>query len=310
MQQQEPEKILEWLQSSPTLPELCAAYPEDWAVVEGELATLVARGRAGAFNVYLERLAKLGQVAPGRRGGREVIAAQVSAGIRYSMARLAVAAHYRALAAGVKDGKIRFNRLNGYLAQRLLFSEGLVRKPVSLFWFRLLWPLLWQRKFLMPLVQPEGIYCFYSQPLLTALAELIGSRSCLDLAAGDGALARFLAEQGVQITATDDYSWQHAVRYPDWVVKCEAREALRQQAPEVVLCSWPPADNAFERQVFKTQSVQLYIVIGSRHRQAAGNWRDYQAQTTFDFAEDQRLSRLVLPPELDSAVYVFQRKSS
>jgi hypothetical protein len=36
---------------------------------------------------------------------------------------------------------------------------------------------------------------------------------------------------------------------------------------------------------------------------------DYQQQTTFTFEEDKKLSSLVLPPELDAAVYVFRKKA-
>jgi hypothetical protein len=177
-----------------------------------------------------------------------------------------------------------------------------------MFWFRIFWPLIWQKRVLMPLVQPEGIYCFYSQALIAALAEIIGTQSCLEIAAGDGTLTRFLAQAGVRIKASDDYSWEGALRYPECVARQDAKEALRLHAPAAVICSWPPAGNSFERQVFRTRSVQLYIVIGSRHQFAAGNWGDYEQQTLFSFEEDTALSRLVLPPELDAGVYVFRRK--
>jgi hypothetical protein len=160
----------------------------------------------------------------------------------------------------------------------------------------------------MPLVQPEGIYCFYSRQLVDELVRMIGVRSCLEIAAGDGTLTRFLAGRGVRITATDDYSWKHEVHYQDFVVKRDARASLREYAPEVVLCSWPPAGNTFEQQVFRTGSVQLYIVIGSRHRFAAGNWDEYCRQSAFDLEESEKLSGFVLPPELDAAVYLFRRK--
>ena len=75
-----------------------------------------------------------------------------------------------------------------------------------------------------------------------------------------------------------------------------------------MLCSWPPANNDFERAVFNTRSVELYIVIGSRHQFAAGNWATYEQQTAFELEESLELSRLVLPPELDAAVYLFRRK--
>jgi hypothetical protein len=224
------------------------------------------------------------------------------------MAHLTIKQHLIAEATGIEKGKVRFNLLNGYAAQKLLFANALERKPVSMFLFRLLWPLLWQRRLLMPLVQPEGIYCFYSRQLVSELAALIGRQTCLEIAAGDGTLTRFLMDSGVRITATDDYSWKHEVKYPEFVVRKDAREALREYAPEVVLCSWPPAGNIFEQQVFRTKSVKLYIVISSRHRFAAGNWDDYQEQSLFEYEEDEALSRLVLPPELDAAVYVFRRK--
>jgi len=210
--------------------------------------------------------------------------------------------------ASVTKGKLRFNLLNGYIAQKLLFSGGLERKPVSLFWFRLFWPLVWQKKRLMPLVQPRGIYCFYSRALIEALAGMIASRSCLEIGAGDGTLTRFLKNQGVRLTATDNHGWNNAVEYPEWVIKLDAREALSTYAPEAVICSWPPSQNDFERYVFNTPSVQLYIVIGSCHPFAFGNWKDYKQQSTFNFEEDKKLGAQVLPPELGAAVYVFRRK--
>jgi hypothetical protein len=88
----------------------------------------------------------------------------------------------------------------------------------------------------------------------------------------------------------------------------DAGAALRSYAPEVVICSWPPANNQFERDVFKTHSVQLYIVISSRYPFASGNWSDYNSQSAFDCVQDETLSNLVLPPELGAAVYLFRRK--
>jgi len=137
---------------------------------------------------------------------------------------------------------------------------------------------------------------------------VISPRSCLEIGAGDGTLTRFLKNQGVQLTATDNHGWENAVAYPACVIKLDAREALAAYAPEVVICSWPPAQNDFERDVFNTHSVQLYIVIGSRHQFAFGNWKDYRQQSAFDLEEDKKLGALVLPPELGSAVYVFRRK--
>jgi hypothetical protein len=46
--------------------------------------------------------------------------------------------------------------------------------------------------------------------------------------------------------------------------------------------------------------VQTYVVIASRHQFAAGSFADGRTQDAFSWAEEPALSRLVLPPELES----------
>jgi len=303
------EKALAWLNTRPSLDALCARYPEEWAAVQQEITAIVERGAAHELKSYLERLSASAAAATGRRNSRAQAA--LSQFVRSRMAHESVeklCLGILATDAGATKGKLRFNLFNGYVAQKLLFARDLERKPVSRFWFRLFWPLVWQKKRLMPLVQPKGIYCFYSRDLIAALTRLISSRSCLEIGAGDGTLARFLQDRGVKLTATDNHAWSHAVKYPHWVLKLDAAAALAAYAPEVVICSWPPSQNDFERRVFDAPSVQLYIVIGSRHRIASGNWKDYARQSAFDFRDDRKLAALVLPPELGAAVYLFQRK--
>ncbi len=298
----------------PTLDELCAEYPGEWDAVQRELSAIFESGKPEDLKAYLERSPTRGtsiaNTFHSSQGDRKKAEAALSQFIRNRMAYLVLSNYSLAAATGVTKGKVRFNLLNGYIVQKLLFFCKLERKPVSLFWFRLIWPLIWQKRLLMPLVQPKGIYCFYSRPLVETLAGIISSSPCLELAAGDGTLTRFLRDLGVQITATDNHSWKHAIQYPEWVIKQGAQEALSLYTPEVVICSWPPANNNFERQVFMAHSVQLYIVISSRCQFASGNWDDYRHQTTFTFEENKTLSRLVLPPELDAAVYIFRRKPS
>lgn len=279
-----------WLRTRPSLAELRAAHPADWAAVQGDLAELIARGDLEALKAYVLAM-------PPQALVRRAVAAEL-------LRELALAHAARAK----PGGRVRFNLVNGWIAQRLLFESDLERKPVSLWRFRLLWPLLWQRRMLMPLVGPKGVYCFYSKPLIERLARRIGDRPCLEIAAGDGTLARFLAAEGVDVTATDDHSWSQSVAFPDTVLRQDAQEALRVHAPRVVIASWPPAGNPFERAVFETESVELYVVIGSRHPFASGDWTAYEDQTGFSFAEDEALSRLVLPPEVEAAVHVFERR--
>jgi hypothetical protein len=225
------------------------------------------------------------------------------------MARLALEKTALAVAARESQGRVRLGLWSGLVAQRLLFEGGLRRKAVSLRAFRLLWPLVPDRRLLMPLVQPRGIYCFFSRELVRAVAALVGGRACLEVAAGDGTLSRLLREAGVEVRATDDGSWSHAVRLPPEVERLEAREALARHAPRAVICSWPPPGNPFERAILASPGVELYVVVGSRHRFAAGDWAAYEAQRAFAWGIDEALSRMVLPPELDPAVLVFRRRA-
>jgi hypothetical protein len=296
-----------WLRRQPPLKELQTRFPSEWETVRTDLEDVLAKGDLAAITYYVGSVASPPRTAAGRTAGAQRHDALVSAEARRQMVSSALKQLSLSAATGVTEGKVRFNLVNGFVTQRLLFARALERKPVSIGWFRLIWPLVWQKRFLMPLVQPKGIYCFYSKQLVDALAGLIDGRSCLEIAAGDGTLSRFLQDAGVNVAATDDHSWTHSVRFPASVERVDARQALRAHRPETVICSWPPAGNPFEQWVFRTSSVQTYIVIASRHEFASGNWRSYRSQRTFKFAEDPSLSRLILPPEIQAAVYVFRR---
>jgi len=284
-----------FLARRPSLKEMREAYPAEWEQVQAEIAEVVNTGDVKRLQAYVQKVS---------RGGG-------AADVKRAMAVEALRKVCVSAATGVTRGKVRFNLVNGWLAQRLLFKgRGLQRKPVSLAAFALIWPLLTQKRFLMPLVEPKGIYCFYSRRLIKELRQMIGHRKALEIAAGDGTLARFLRQEGVDITATDDHSWSHSIDFPDDVDRLDAETALENHKPQVVICSWPPAGNGFEEQVFKTPSVELYVVVASQHAFASGNWNAYSSQQDFDYSEDKNLSKLVLPPELEGAVYVFRRRDT
>jgi hypothetical protein len=192
----------------------------------------------------------------------------------------------------------------------LFFAQGLTRKPVSMRAFKWLWPLVTQKRLLMPLVQTRGIYAFYSQELVSALAVIIAGRPALEIAAGDGCLSDFLGCAGVAIRATDNHSWTQNIRYPESVEKIDAVAALEKHQPQVVVCAYPPPKNSFERSVFATGSVDTYVVITTRHKFAAGDWEAYETQQDFVVESDGKLSRLILPPQIDPLLLVFRRRRS
>jgi hypothetical protein len=295
-----------WLAGDPPASEIRSRFPAEWATVQRELEAVVDAGDVEAIKRYAARVAAApGAVRDDREAVRVVARQRLAAD---ALRQMGVAA-----ATGVTGGRMRFGLVSGWLTQRLLFrGGGLERKPVSMTAFRLLWPLVRHRAYLMPLVEPRGIYCFYSRELVRGLRELIGARGpCVEIAAGDGTLSRFLRAEGVDVVATDDYSWQKTRREQVGdVVEQDAVAALRSRAPRVVLCSWPPAGNPFEAEVFRTPSVEMYVVIGSRSEFASGDWTAYRAaaESNFTLEEDTRLSALVLPPQIASAVWVFRRR--
>lgn len=310
-----PSKDLQkWIRQEATLTELMDEYPQLWRSVGPELVAAMETGRAETLRDYSEK-AKAEQRnwetrIQKSRSNDKVVEAALPHLVKSRMALLALDRCYQAAALGRDSGKVRFNLLNGFIIQRLLFGEGLKRKPASLRSFAFWWRFVSQKRILMPLVQPKGIYCFYSRELIRELHALIGERSCLELGAGDGTLSSFLAEAGIRIRATDDYSWTHTITYPKEVERLGARQALEKYEPQAVICSWPPPGNSFETRVFSSRSVELYIVVGSRFKFASGNWDSYESQSRFEWEIDRRLSLLVLPPELESAVLVFRRKTA
>lgn len=208
-----------------------------------------------------------------------------------------------------KPAKTRLGYWDGMLLQKMLFQKDLVRKPASLFWFRIVWRMIRDKNLLMPLVNERGIYCFYTKELIRKLSELSGNTTCLEIAAGDGTLTRFLREKGINCLATDDYSWEHYIKYPEFVEKLEAGDALKKYQPETVISSWTPPNNTFEKHIFQTDSVNTYVVIGSKNHLGSGNQEVYQNQDSFHMEYSEELSGLIIPPSQNNAVYIFRRKN-
>jgi hypothetical protein len=300
--------------NSATLDALIERFPEEWAMVGRDLVTATSSRRSKDIEAFVLRARE--EAAPWQRRAQKshdnpkVLASALPAVVRARMAFLAAQRAVQVAALGGASGRVRFGLWSGFIVQRLFFARGLVRKPVSLRAFRRWWPWVTQKRLLMPLVEPRGIYAFYTQELLHALAERIGERACLEIAAGDGTLTRLLVDAGAQVRATDDHSWSHAIKFPDEVEKLEAREALARYQPKVVICSFPPPRNTFEREVFRAPFVELYVVLTTRHKFAAGDWSAYEGQTDFALQANTDMNHLLLPPMIDPCVLVFERKPS
>lgn len=292
-----------WLRGSPDLDALRREFPVVWAELQAEVARRAgAEQDSEAVAAYLRRVACPPRRMAGRQAPRQLALAEL---VRQAMVLEMLRTTALARASGV-DGVIRLNRWNAWWAQPLFFRVGLQRKAVSLLRFRLTWPLLTQRRRLMPLLMSRGVYCFFTTGFVRRLRNEIGGRDCIEIAAGDGTLSRLLIERGTRVRATDNAEWETYIDYPAAVERLSASAALRKYAPEVVLCCWPPPDNDFEKVVLRTPSVQTYIVVLPGHDSEAGDWKAY-AGSGFDVRTDRALSRGVLPGK-GNRVLIFTRR--
>ena len=306
----DPLKLLRWFENQPSLEELQNMFPDDWAAAEDELAEAIRDKNHSRLDTLLRPKVPSPSQTGKRRAGLNPREARdlLRRLVRQRMAALAIERYLKmSLTSGKKQSVPTIDRL---IFQYLFFDRNYGRKLVSDRAYRLLWPLVRRPNLLLPLAEAHGIYCFYSRRFIMGICELIGQRGCIEIASGDGALARFIRARGTTITAYDDYSWAGKITYPSDVVKCDAAGAVRLHDPEVVICSWPPAKNNFEQHVFRAGSVQRYIVIGSEHKFAFGNWLTYRAQRAFTMRKDADLGRLLLPREFGGAIYVFDRQNN
>jgi hypothetical protein len=301
-------EAVRWLADRPSLEQMRTRCPEDWAAVEHDLAEALARKSNEALDRLLlrgvagARTSKTKRWAPGQA---PLLATRQL--VRKRMTLLALERVSIGAASGVGGDEMRYGRRTRILTS-LIFQDRLGdRKVVSSRFFRFLWPLVPEKARFLLAAQTRGSYCFFSDRLIGELKHLIGGRRVIEIAAGDGTLSRLLRDRGVGIEASDDRSWHHAIDYPPFVAGMDAETALRELAPEVVVCCWPPAANGFEHAVFESRSVVRYIVLGSVHDFASGAWDAYAGQRGFVMRQDAGLSALVLPPEAGTVVRIFDR---
>ncbi len=293
---------------------LIEKYPAVWEGVKKEILPPIEKRDIERLKILekdsVRTLRSWAQKIEKSHQNPQILAAAQLPTVTSRMKILSIQSFYEnTLRAGIEGSKpLSFK--NRWISNRLFFEEGLVRKPVSMLLFKCLWPLVSQKARLLSLLNEVGIYNFYSQALVDALIKVIDGRKTIEIAAGEGSLTRFLNRRGIPVVATDDYSWSSRIKIPSFVVEMDAVRALRDYSPQVVICSWPPPDNSFEQEIFKQPQVETYILITSQHRYAAGDWAAYESQKNFTMTMDKHLSRLLLPPEANSAVYVFKKSDS
>lgn len=84
----------------------------------------------------------------------------------------------------------------------------------------------------------------FAEDWVKPLSTWIGDRPCLEIMAGTGYLSYALSLYGVNIKATDDYSWEkHFTNFKD-VENIDCLQAIKKYGKDVkfIICSWPYMD--------------------------------------------------------------------
>lgn len=90
-----------------------------------------------------------------------------------------------------------------------------------------------------------GMWAIITKQWTKKLAKWIGNRKCLEVMSGAGFLAKALKEHGVDIIATDDFSWAKD-QHRDMKLVCEVENIEGKEAVEkysnrdILIVSWPP----------------------------------------------------------------------
>lgn len=120
-------------------------------------------------------------------------------------------------------------------------------------------------------------FVLISKSWVKPLARWIGDRKVLEIMAGSGMLAHALHLEGVDILATDDFSWNetagpNAKILAEWfkVKKMDASEAVKKYSKDrpIIVCSWPPYQcNAAYKALLKMRetnpdAIMIYIGEG------------------------------------------------
>jgi len=116
-------------------------------------------------------------------------------------------------------------------------------------------------------------FSLISNDWIKPLSKWIGNRKCLEVMAGTGSLSFALQKQGINIVATDDYSWNGQSNWNNhknyWLeIECiDAIEAVKKHGKDidVIIMSWPYMDDTAYRILHTMREVNqncIMIFIG------------------------------------------------
>lgn len=113
--------------------------------------------------------------------------------------------------------------------------------------------------------EKHKVHDIYNVEFVDALAEEIRGLNdypIVEICAGDGKLSRHLRTRGIDIRATDNYSWEKIPRDGNLVERLSHREALERYLPRIVVASWIPIKGRIGFDVLGFPGVRYFVDNG------------------------------------------------
>lgn len=147
-----------------------------------------------------------------------------------------------------------------------------------------------------------GMYGFVSWRWVNPFVEWLNGRKVLEVMAGRGWLSHALRLKGVEVIATDNFSWGNTRGWKEpltEVIECDAVESVKLFGDkiDVLVMSWPYMDNtAFQviKELHRVNPKALVVYIGEN----GGCTADDEFHDHFELLDD---------PEFEKADKMYQR---
>lgn len=121
------------------------------------------------------------------------------------------------------------------------------------------------------IIQEQG-FALVSKEWIEPLAKFIGNKKCLEIMAGCGSLSYALKEQGINIIATDNFSWNVGSVWDTvntWIdiENIDCVEAINKYGADIdiIIVSWPYMDDNAYKSLLKMREINpktMMIYIG------------------------------------------------
>jgi hypothetical protein len=147
----------------------------------------------------------------------------------------------------------------------------------------------------------EGMFAFVSWKWVNPLVEWIGERKCLEVMAGRGILALALKRKGIQMIATDDFSWANKVegdtfkKWADSLTDVEEMDAVDAAEAygkdiDILIMSWAYMDDTAYRVIKKLYEVNPLALVVCIGESCGGCTADNQFFAHFEEVPDEKFA--------------------